>query len=53
MESRQKNVAISVRVSEAVKAAADKAAKDDTRTVTSYVEKLIVEDLKAKGYLKK
>jgi hypothetical protein len=53
MESRKKSVAISVRVSEMVKAAADKAAADDTRTVTSYVEKLIVEDLKSKGYLKK
>jgi hypothetical protein len=53
MASRQKNVAISIRVSEAIKLAAEKVAKDDTRTVTSYVEKLIVEDLKAKGYLKK
>jgi hypothetical protein len=48
----KKNVAISVRVSEAVKQAAERAAKDDTRTVASYVEKLIIDDLKAKGYLK-
>jgi hypothetical protein len=53
MASRQKNVAISIRVTEDVKKAAEKAAKDDTRSVTSYVEKLIIEDLKAKGYLKK
>jgi hypothetical protein len=52
MASRQKNVAISIRVTEEVKNAAEKAAEDDTRSVTSYVEKLIIEDLKAKGYLK-
>jgi hypothetical protein len=51
MASRKKNIAISIRVSEDIKAAAEKAAQDDTRTVTSYVERLIVEDLKAKGYL--
>lgn len=51
MASRKKSFAINIRVDEAVKEAAEKAAKDDTRTVTSYVEKLIVDDLKARGYL--
>jgi hypothetical protein len=48
-----KTSAISVRVSEQVKQAAEKAAEDDRRSLASYVEKLLVEHLKAKGYLKK
>jgi hypothetical protein len=46
-----KTSAISVRVSDQVKAAAEKAASDDSRSVASYVEKLLAEHLKAKGYL--
>lgn len=48
-----KTAAISVRVSDAVKAAAEKAAAEDNRTLASYVEKLLTEHLKAKGYLPK
>lgn len=48
----KKNTAISVRVSEAVKRAAEKAAKDDSRSLASLVEKLLAEKLKAMGYLK-
>lgn len=48
-----KNTAISIRVSEAVKKAAEKAAKDDSRSVASLVEKLLVKELKAMGYLPK
>jgi hypothetical protein len=48
----KKDTAISVRVSEAVKKAAEKAAKDDSRSVASLVEKLLVEKLRAMGYLK-
>jgi len=46
-----KTSAISVRVSDQVKAAAEKAASDDSRTLASYVEKLLAEHLRAKGYL--
>jgi hypothetical protein len=46
-----KTSAISVRVSDQVKAAAEKAAADDSRSVASYVERLLAEHLKAKGYL--
>jgi len=46
-----KTEAISVRVSEEVKAAAERAAADDSRSVASYVEKLLAEHLRAKGYL--
>lgn len=47
-----KNSAISVRVADSVKAAAEKAAAEDSRSVASYVERLLTEHLKAKGYLK-
>ena len=46
-----KTSAISVRVPDAVKAAAEKAATEDCRSLASYVEKLLTEHLKAKGYL--
>jgi hypothetical protein len=49
--SMAKTSAISVRVSDQVKAAAEKAASDDSRSVASYVEKLLAEHLRAKGYL--
>jgi hypothetical protein len=35
-----------------VKEALEKAAKDDMRSVSSYVEKLLIEHLREKGYLK-
>jgi hypothetical protein len=47
-----KTAAISVRVTDQVKAAAEKAATDDSRSVASLVEKVLAEWLKAKGYLK-
>jgi hypothetical protein len=46
-----KTSAISVRVPDAVKIAAEKAAAEDSRSVASYVEKLLTEHLKAEGYL--
>jgi len=49
--SMAKTSAISVRVSIQVKAAAEKAASDDSRSVASYVEKLLAEHLRANGYL--
>jgi hypothetical protein len=46
-----KTAAISVRVDDAVKQALENAAAEDHRPVASYVEKLLLEHLKAKGYL--
>ena len=46
-----KSAAISVRVTDAVKAAAEKASADDSRTLASYVEKLLTDHLKETGYL--
>jgi predicted HicB family RNase H-like nuclease len=47
-----KTSAISVRVADNVKKAAEKAAMDDRRSLASFVEKALVEKLKATGYLK-
>jgi hypothetical protein len=47
-----KTAAISVRVSDQVKAAVEKAAAEDSRPVASLVEKVLVEWLKAKRFLK-
>ena len=41
-----------MRIDPALKAAADKAAADDHRSLTSLVEKLLSDYLKKKGYLK-
>jgi len=46
-----KTLPVSFRLPPAVKAAAEKAAKDETRSVSSLLEKLLTEHLKAKGYL--
>jgi hypothetical protein len=48
-----KNSAISVRVPDSVKAAAEKAAAADSRSVASLVEKLLTDFLKKNGYLEK
>ncbi len=48
-----KTAALSVRVDPDVKAAAEKAASDDRRTVASLVEKVLAEWLREKGYLPK
>jgi hypothetical protein len=48
-----KTSALSVRVSEEVKQAVEKAAADDDRSTASYVERVLVQHLKEKGYLPK
>ncbi|TWB62942.1 ribbon-helix-helix domain-containing protein [Bradyrhizobium sacchari] len=47
-----KTAAISVRVPDDVKAAVEKAAEADSRSVASLVEKILVDYLKKNGYLK-
>ncbi len=44
---------LGLRITPSVKQALDKAAADDNHPVASYVEKIIQEHLKAKGYLPK
>ncbi len=46
------HIATSVRFEPPVKAAIDKAAKDDTRSTSSLIQKVMIEWLKARGYLK-
>ncbi|WP_146208671.1 hypothetical protein [Azospirillum sp. TSO22-1] len=44
-----RTAAISVRVEEDLKAAVEKAAKEDARTVAQYVERLLISHLREKG----
>lgn len=46
-----KTPSLGVRVQPETKAALEKAAKDDLRSVSSLIEKVLVEWLRAKGYL--
>jgi len=47
-----REASIGIRLSEEVKAALAKAAKADRRSISAYVEMLIVSDLESKGFLK-
>lgn len=47
-----KTTPVSVRLPQAVKSALDKAAKADTRSLSSMVEKVLVDYLKQRGFLK-
>jgi hypothetical protein len=49
---RSKSATLNLRIEPGLKKAAEKAAADDRRSLTSLVEKLLTEHLKAKGYLK-
>lgn len=51
-ENREtKSAPLGLRVAPSTKAALEKAASADHRPVASYVEKLLVEHLRARGYL--
>ncbi len=52
MTRETKSAQVNLRLPPSLKAAAEKAAADDHRSLTSLVEKLLTEHLKAKGYLK-
>ena len=49
--SMARTAAISVRVEDELKAAVEKAAKEDGRTVAQYVERVLIAHLRDKGYL--
>jgi hypothetical protein len=53
MEQRRKTAQVNLRIMPALKEAAEKAAADDQRSLTSLVEKLLTEYLRKKGYLPK
>jgi hypothetical protein len=52
VEKRIKTAQVNLRIEPALKAAAEKAAADDRRSLTSLVEKLLSDYLKKRGYLK-
>lgn len=47
----QKSKPTSIRLSPDVKAAAERAAKEDVRSLASLIEKLLTDHLREKGYL--
>ena len=48
----EKPVPVNIRIDPRLKEAAEKAAKEDARSLTSLIEKLLQEHLKGKGYLR-
>jgi hypothetical protein len=50
--NENKTAQMLVRVQPTLKAAAERAAREDSRSLSSLIEKLLTEHLKAKGYLK-
>jgi hypothetical protein len=50
-EKRIKTAQLNLRISPALKAAAEQAAADDQRSVTSLIEKLLTDHLQERGYL--
>lgn len=50
---RNKSAQLNIRIKPELKAAADRAADDDHRSLTSLIEKLLTDYLKDKGYLPK
>ena len=53
IEKRIKTAQVNLRIEPALKAAAEKAASDDHRSLTSLVEKLLTDYLRKRGYLSK
>lgn len=47
-----KTAAISIRVTDELKAALEAAAHDDERSMASYAQRVLAEHLREKGYLK-
>lgn len=48
---RQKSALVGLRIDPAVKEAAQRAAADDSRTLTSLIEKLVIDYCRERGYL--
>lgn len=52
MSQETKSAQVNLRLQPSLKNAAEKAAADDTRSLTSLIEKLLTDYLKKRGYLK-
>ena len=53
MDRETKSALVQLRIRPSMKAAAEKAASDDERSLTSLIEKLLADYLRKKGYLPK
>ena len=53
MEKRIKTAQVNLRIEPSLKSAAERAAADDHRTLTSLIEKLLADYLRERGYLPK
>lgn len=53
MTKRIKTAQINLRITPELKAAAETAAADDQRSLTSLIEKLLTDHLKERGYVQK
>lgn len=53
MDRETKSALVQLRMRPSLKAAAEKAAVDDERSLTSLIEKLLADHLRKKGYLPK
>lgn len=53
MKQETKSAILQLRIRPSLKAAAEKAASDDERSLTSLMEKLLADYLRKKGYLPK
>ncbi len=51
MNKEAKTATVNLRLQPSLKSAAELAAEDDSRTLTSLIEKLLKDYLKAKGYI--
>jgi hypothetical protein len=52
MTEETRSAIVQLRFRPSLKAAAEQAAEDDNRSLTSFIEKLLTDLLKKKGYLK-
>jgi hypothetical protein len=53
MDRETKSALVQLRIRPSLKAAAEKAAADDERSLTSLIEKLLADHLRKSGYLTK
>jgi hypothetical protein len=53
IEKRRKTAQVNLRIEPSLKAAAEKAAGDDQRSLTSLIEKLLTDYLRKRGYILK
>ncbi|MDB5569587.1 MAG: toxin-antitoxin system HicB family antitoxin [Hyphomicrobiales bacterium] len=53
LKAEPKTATVNLRLTPSLKSAAERAADDDSRSLPSLIEKLLKDDLQARGYLEK